>query len=51
MELVVVEHDTSVELDARECTEVNSVELVSGSGRWMERSRDGRREYGRGRRR
>jgi hypothetical protein len=55
-----VEHDTSTELDARECTEVIDAELVSGidlgndngSDRCMERSRDGRHKYKpRGRRR
>jgi hypothetical protein len=45
---------TGMELDATKCAEVASVELVggtdlgSGRGRWMERSCDGRREYGRG---
>jgi hypothetical protein len=53
MELVVVERDTGVELDATECAEVAGPELVdgtdlsSGRGRWMERIHDGRHEYGR----
>jgi hypothetical protein len=45
---------TGTELDATECAEVAGVELGGGTdlgrdrGRWMERSCDGRREYGRG---
>jgi hypothetical protein len=43
-----------VDLDATECAEVADAELVSvmdlgnDRGTWMERSRDGRREYGQG---
>jgi hypothetical protein len=46
MEVVVVELDTDAELDAIECAElVGGTDLGSGRSRWMERSRDGRREY------
>jgi hypothetical protein len=51
MELVVVELDTDIELDAPECAEVAGAEIIggtdigSGHDRWMECSRDGRREY------
>jgi hypothetical protein len=54
MKLIVVELNTSAELDDTECAEVASAELIddtdhsSGHGRWMERSHDGRREYERG---
>jgi hypothetical protein len=54
MELVVVELDISAELDATECAEIAGAKLIggtdlgSGRGRWMERNRDGRREYRRG---
>jgi hypothetical protein len=50
MELVVVERDTGMELDATECVEVAGAELgggtdlSSGRGRWMERIHDRRRE-------
>jgi hypothetical protein len=53
MELVLVELDASVELDATECTELIGVELGggmdlgSGRGRRMERGRDRRHEFGR----
>jgi hypothetical protein len=51
MKFVVVDLDTSTELDAMGCVEVASAKLVggtdlgSGRNRWMERSRDRRREY------
>jgi hypothetical protein len=48
MELVVIELDTSAELDATECAVVAGAELGNGHDRWMERSNDGRREYGQG---
>ena len=54
MELIVVDLNTDVELDATECTVVTGAALItdtnlsSGHGRWMERSRNRRREYGRG---
>ena len=47
-----MELDTGMELDATEYAEVAGAELGggtdlgSGRGRWMERSCDGRREYG-----
>jgi hypothetical protein len=50
MELVLVEHNAGVELDATEYAEVIGAELVgstelgSGRGRQMERGHDGRRE-------
>jgi hypothetical protein len=53
IELVVVELDIGVELDATECTEVAGTKLVdntdlcNGHGGWMERNRNGRRKYGR----
>ena len=49
-----MELDTGAELDATECAEVAGAELISvtnldsGRDRWMEHSRDGRREYERG---
>jgi hypothetical protein len=42
MELVIIELDTGVELDATECVEVDGAELVDGTnlgngrGRWIE---------------
>jgi hypothetical protein len=49
MELVVVEFDTGTELDATECAKlVGGTDLGSGRSRWMEHSRNGRREYGQG---
>jgi hypothetical protein len=40
---------TGTELDATECAElVGGTDLGSGRGRWMKRSYDGRRKYGRG---
>ena len=58
MELVVVELDTNVELDATEYAEVVGTEVIGGTdlgngcgtaGVWSQRGRDGRRESGFGR--
>jgi hypothetical protein len=52
MELVLVEHNAGVEIDATEYAEVTGAELVgstklgSGRGRQMEHGHDGRRESG-----